>query len=74
MTDHERRHLAQADQNIAECKSQIARQREIIEELREGGHETDLAQLMLRVLEGNLLAFERQRQGILDRLKDADRR
>jgi hypothetical protein len=33
-TDQERRHLAQADQHIAGAKIHIARQREVVEELR----------------------------------------
>ena len=30
MTDQERRHLAQADRHIAECKALIARQEELV--------------------------------------------
>ena len=50
MTDHERRHLVQANRHIAECKERIARQRDFIEQLRAGGHDTDLAQSMLDAL------------------------
>jgi hypothetical protein len=35
--DREREHLAEADRHIAECKTHIARQREIIQELVEAG-------------------------------------
>jgi hypothetical protein len=54
MTDQERRHLIQADRHIAECKDRITRQRDFIEQLRAGGHDTDLAQSMLNALETGL--------------------
>jgi hypothetical protein len=50
----EREHLVQAERHIAECEAHIARQREVIEELREGGHETDIAESMLHALEESL--------------------
>ena len=68
MSQHD--HLALADRHIAECRAHIARQREIIEELRRDGHETDLAETLLDVLETSLRAFERHRDLILDRLED----
>jgi DNA-binding helix-hairpin-helix protein with protein kinase domain len=46
-SEQERRHLAQAEKHIAEAKAHIGRQREHIEQLRQRGHETDLAESML---------------------------
>jgi len=69
MTHHE--HLAQADRFIAECKSRIMRQREIIATAYENGHPTVLPVSLLRVLEENLRSFEKHRQLILDQIKKA---
>ena len=69
--DREREHLAQANRHIAECKSHIARQREIIQELVEKGQDTELAVSMLHALRDSLHAFERHRARIIERLKDA---
>ena len=71
MNRHE--HLAQVDRHIAECKADIARQREIIQDAVEQGQPADLAEGMLRALEESLCAFERHRQVILERLKTASR-
>ena len=43
-------HLAEADRFIAECKSRIARQREIIATAYQNGHSTDILVSMLRAL------------------------
>jgi hypothetical protein len=67
--DREREHLAQLKQQIAECKAHIARQREIIAELRIDDHEIDIAESMLHALEGRLRAFGTHRDVILQRLK-----
>ena len=67
-TEHERKHLAQADRHIAELKKDIARQWQIIEELSMGGqplHELS----MLRLLKDHLRIMERHRQSILDKLE-----
>jgi hypothetical protein len=69
-SDQERRHLAQAEQHIAEAEGRIARQRAIIEELRRNGHEIDLAESTLLVLETSLRAFEHHRDLILQRLEN----
>ena len=71
MNRHE--HLAQVDRHIAECKADIARQREIIQHAVEQGQPADLAEGMLRALEESLRAFERHRQVILERIKTASR-
>jgi hypothetical protein len=70
MTRHE--HLAQADRLIADCLDRIARQREVIRTEYEQGLPTDIAESMLRALEESLRAFEKHRQYIVKRLKDAD--
>ena len=44
-------HLAQADRHIAEAKAHIARQEALIQRLRQDGHETDLAEALLDILE-----------------------
>jgi hypothetical protein len=73
MTDQERRHLIQADRHIAECKDRITRQRDFIEQLRAGGHDTAWHNPCSTALETGLNAFETHRQLILDRLKDSER-
>ena len=42
MTDQERKHLAQADRHIAECKGHIARQEKVICQMRQRGQETEV--------------------------------
>jgi hypothetical protein len=61
-------HLIQADRHIARCKSQIARQREIIELLKLAGKDPELAIPMLHALETCLRAFEKHREVIMARL------
>ena len=60
-------HLAQADRHIAEAKAHIAPQEALIQRLRQDGHETDLAEAMLEILEGTLAAFRHHREIILKR-------
>jgi hypothetical protein len=64
--------LIQAERHIAEAKEHIARHKKIIEELTRDGRETDLAVSMLNGWERTLLVFERQRDLIQERLKDAE--
>jgi protein-disulfide isomerase-like protein with CxxC motif len=52
MTDQERKHLAQADRHIAECKGHIANQEEVIRQLAQRGQPTLWAEDMLDVLKG----------------------
>ena len=68
--EREREHLVQVDRHIAECKTHIARQREIIQELLQNGRDTELAVSMLHALRGNLRSFERHRALVIERLKD----
>jgi hypothetical protein len=67
--DQERQHLAQAEQHIAEAEGHITHQRKVVEELRLGGHKTDLAESLLLALEISLHAFEHHRNLILERLE-----
>jgi hypothetical protein len=72
MTDQERRHLAQADRHIAECKALIARQEELVRRIAQRGQPTDWAQNTLRAFESNLRAFEAHRNEIVAQI-DAER-
>jgi hypothetical protein len=66
--------LAQVERLIADCKKRIERQRKVVANGFQKGHDTDIAISMLRALEASLGAFEKHRQFILDRQKTADRR
>ena len=72
MTDQERRHLAQADRQIAECKELIARQQELIRRIAQRGESTEVAEGTLEALHSSLQAFERHRKLIVARL-DAEK-
>ena len=72
MIDQERRDLAQADRQIAECKEHIARQQELIWRIAQRGQSTEAAEGMLEVLHSSLQAFERHRKLIVARL-DAEK-
>ena len=66
--------LAEAERHIAECKNRIVRQREVIANAFQKGHDTEIAVSMLRALEASLRAFEAHRQLILDQQKKAEQR
>ena len=53
----DREPLAQADRHIAECKNRIVRQREVIANAFQRGHDTNVAVSMLRALEASLRSF-----------------
>ena len=63
--------LAQAERHIVAAKKQIARQREVIAGLAEVDQSADIAVSLLHAMEDSLRAFERHRELILKRLKDA---
>jgi hypothetical protein len=65
----DREHLTQADLFIAECKTRIARQREIIATAYKKGHPAGIPVSMLRALEESLRSFEKHRHLILDQVK-----
>jgi hypothetical protein len=62
MTEQDRRHLAQADQHIAECKGHVARQEELIQRIRMRGQPTEWAEQTLDLLKGALGDFEKHRE------------
>jgi hypothetical protein len=64
-------HLSQAERLIAECKNRIARQREVIANAFQKGHNTEVP-VSMRALEASLRAFETHRELILE--KKAKRR
>ena len=68
------RELAQADRLITECKNRIARQREVIANAFQTGHDTEVAISMLRAFEVSLQAFENHRQLVCARQKRVERR
>ena len=68
------RELAQADRLITECKNRIARQREVIANAFQTGHDTEVAISMLRAFEASLQAFENHRQLVCARQKRVERR
>jgi len=70
--ERERKHLAEADRHIAECKSHIVRQHEILKKFAGDTHGAELADSMLHALEGSLRALERLRALIMERLHDLD--
>ena len=67
------RDLAQAERLIAECKNRIARQREVIANAFQTGHETEVAVSLLRAFEASLQAFEKHRELVRARRKTAER-
>jgi hypothetical protein len=73
VTELERKHLAETDRRIAECKSYIAKQRELIERAIQRGRSTEVAETTLESLEASLCTLERQRRLLLDRLKERER-
>ena len=71
MTDQEqeRRHLAQADRHIAECKTLIARQEQLVRRIAQRGQPTDWAKDTLWALESSLRAFEAHRKLIVAQIE-----
>ena len=69
-----REQLVQADRHIAECKARIERQRHVIQRAEQRGQNTLWAKETLKTWEESLRVFEKHRQMIVDRLKDAERR
>jgi hypothetical protein len=63
-------YLAQAERHIAIVQERIARQKRIIDELVQGGQETDCAVSMLGALQACLHAFEQHRETILRAVQD----
>jgi hypothetical protein len=72
VTELERKHLVETDPHIAECEAYIAKQRDLIEMAMQQGRSTEVAEETLEALETSLHALERQRQRLLDRLKERE--
>jgi hypothetical protein len=70
VTELERKLLVETDRRIAECKAHIAKQRDLIERALEQGRSTEVAEATLEALETSLRTFEKERQRLLDRLKE----
>jgi hypothetical protein len=70
-TEQEHKHLARADQHIADLRDDITRQWQIIKELSQGGHPLRGAISMLTLLKTHLRIMERHRQSILDEIQKA---
>jgi hypothetical protein len=51
-------YLAQAERHVAQFRDRVVRQKQIVDELTQAGHDTDCAASMLRALEKCLHAFE----------------
>ena len=60
----EREHLAKADRDIAEGQERISRQVELIERLRDGGHDLSDAERLLETLQQTLQAWQDHRDEI----------
>ena len=60
------------DRHIAECEAYIAKQRELIERAIQQGRSTEVAEETLESLDASLRTLERQRQRLLDRLKERE--
>jgi hypothetical protein len=66
--EQDQRHLQKADQDIAECRDRIKRQRVLINRVAALGKDTELARSILRTLQGTLRVMEDHRRTIRDRL------
>jgi hypothetical protein len=73
VTELERKHLVETDRHIAECEAYIGKQRDLIVRAIQQGRSTEVAEETLEALEASLRALERQRQRLLDRLKERER-
>ena len=72
VTELERKQLVETNPHIAECEAYIAKQRDLIERANQQGRSTEVAEETLEALEASLRALERQRQRLLDRLKERE--
>ncbi|MDR5763474.1 hypothetical protein [Caballeronia sp. LZ035] len=71
--DDEKQVLAKADRDIEQARSRIARQSEIVEELRRDGHNTETAVDLLATLQGTLKAMIEHRQLIVEHIARLER-
>ena len=68
------RDLAQAERLITECKNRIARQREVIANGFQQGHDTAIAVSLLRAFEASLQTLEKHHQLVRAGQKRVERR
>ena len=71
---NEREHLAQADRHIDKCKDHIAQHYKLILEIQQRREDTSWAKEMLQTLKETLRIFEKHRQLIVERLKQAEQK
>ncbi|MDR5826086.1 hypothetical protein [Caballeronia sp. LZ043] len=71
--DDEKQHLAKADIDIEQARARIVRQRELVDELRRDGHETEMAVNLLITLQGTLNAMIEHRRLIAARIEQLER-
>ena len=60
--------LTNANQRVAEARERIERQRDCIQKLRAGRHDTNDAEAVFRIMRRTLETFERRRRQIEDDL------
>ena len=65
--------LGQADQHIATAERRITKQRLLVEELRADGHDTKVAEEMLRGFQENLQTLREHREIIIKTIEQIDR-
>jgi hypothetical protein len=70
--ERKREQLAQTDRHIANCKTILARQRELLRGLVERDQPTQSTEDTLNVVDATLRTLERHRQIILDGLRRAE--
>jgi len=63
-----KRHLDQAEDDLAQAHQRVAQQRLAIEKLRQDGHDTKTAEHLLRTLEDSARAMEQHRNVLLEEL------
>jgi hypothetical protein len=67
--EQERKHLKQANADIADAHDRVMRQRALLARMRPRGQDTELAEVFLATLRNTLAAMENHRRVILDRLQ-----
>jgi hypothetical protein len=63
-----KRHLDQAEDDLAQAHQRVAQQRLVVEKMRQDGHDTKTAQHLLRTLEDSARAMEQHRNVLLEEL------
>ena len=63
--------LGQADRRIAEARGRLARQREIVQKMEQGGHDASDAEALLNIMQWTIEILEEDRRGVEDELLSA---